>query len=136
MGRSIEIDDEVYQALGHRVRGFESPNDVLRRLLIPNKSDIAPGDTAGPAKSQTGRLAPLISSNLVKSGDELRHERVRKGQTFVATVTPDGLIQTEKGVYVAPSPALRDLVGSQIDGWQNWVHTPSGMTLRQLRSSL
>ena len=29
----IDIDNEVYEALGKQALGFETPNDVLRRLL-------------------------------------------------------------------------------------------------------
>ncbi len=69
----------------------------------------------------------------MKVGDELHHERVRRGDFLVATVAQGGQIQTEKGLYREPSPALKDLVGSDINGWHGWTHVKSGKTLRQLR---
>jgi hypothetical protein len=66
----------------------------------------------------------------------LQHEQTRKGNVYKGTVTGSGEIVTSMGTYRAPSPALADLVGSQIDGWANWLHVPSGKTLRQLRSQL
>lgn len=44
----IRVDPEVYQALAERVSGFESPNDVLRRILQLN------GTPKLKAKSATG----------------------------------------------------------------------------------
>lgn len=31
--KTIRVDDEVYEELGRRAQGFESPNAVIRRLL-------------------------------------------------------------------------------------------------------
>ncbi|UNN05196.1 hypothetical protein [Rhodococcus opacus] len=134
MGRKIEIDDEVYHVLEQNVRGFEQPNDVLRRLLIAG--DVDSGAPNAEELSHRGRLAPLLDSGLVAIGDELRHERVRKGQVCTAVIASGGQIQTPRGIYSAPSPALKDLVGSEIDGWHNWTHTRSGKSLRELRNSL
>ena len=83
-----------------------------------------------------GKLLPLIQAGIVTPGDKLKHEQTRKGNVFEAEVTDSGWITTGKGVYQAPSPALVDLVGSQIDGWANWQHVPTGKTLRQLRFKL
>ncbi|MFR9752760.1 hypothetical protein ACL02S_17225 [Nocardia sp. 004] len=131
MKHRIDIDDEVYDALAERRRGFEQPNDVLRRLLF-----LGDTSTSQPSQLHVGRLAPLMNAGLVKSGDVLRHERVRKGQVFTAAVTDDGLLRTNLGTYSAPSPALKDLVGTEIDGWRNWIHVDSGKTLDELRKSL
>ncbi|MFC9516449.1 hypothetical protein ACFTSD_12030 [Nocardiaceae bacterium NPDC056970] len=136
MGHTIEVDDEVYKVLEQHVRGFEQPNDVLRRLLVANEAKRVAPETDTVSAPLIGRLAPLIDSGLAAIGDELRHERVRKGQIFTATIASGGRIQTPKGIYSAPSPALRELVGTQIDGWHNWIHSRSGKTLRELRNSL
>ncbi|WP_280335988.1 hypothetical protein [Nocardia wallacei] len=148
------IDDDVFNVLVQHRRDFEQPNDVLRRLLLtggtnPN-SLVASGSsrTAGGSAESTGsfthntdagrpgRLVQLIDAGLLAPGDELRHKRVRSGQTLKATVTANGGVQTSRGIYLAPSPALRDLVGSQVDGWKAWVHFRSGKSLRELRDSL
>ncbi|WP_280266737.1 hypothetical protein [Nocardia wallacei] len=154
MRHTIVVDDEVFDVLVRHRRGFEQPNDVLRRLLIAGETeligmdgdstvdavagDAVPGDSFvhGTDSSRVGRLAQLIDAGLVAAGDELRHDRIRKGQTLKAVVTANGYVQTSKGVYEAPSPALRELVGSQIDGWRNWVHVSTGKSLRELRDSL
>lgn len=129
----IEIDDDVYAELERHVKGFEQPNDVLRRLLLKDKARAVKVDvTAG----KRGKLLPLIESGFIKTGDKLKHEQTRKGNVFEAEVTDMGWITTGKGVYQAPSPALVDLVGSQIDGWANWTHAASGKSLRSLRYEL
>lgn len=131
--RRIEIDDEVYAELERNVKGFEQPNDVLHRLLLGE--DRRPSGADMP-EGRRGKLLPLIEAGLVGPDDDLKHEQTRKGKVFAATVMESGGLRTDKGVYQAPSPALADLVGNQIDGWANWLHTPSGKTLRQLRSQL
>ncbi|WP_245941716.1 hypothetical protein [Vallicoccus soli] len=129
--RRIEIDDEVYAALAEHAVGFQQPNDVLRALL-GLAADASPTTTAAAVRS--GRLAPLLAVGLLKPGDELVHRQVRKGQAFTGRVEADGWIRTDRGRYAEPSPALRDLVGSQIDGWRHWWHLASGKSLRQLRA--
>jgi Restriction Enzyme Adenine Methylase Associated len=129
----IEIDDDVYAELERYVKGFEQPNDVLRRLLLKDNTTLSSVDATAGRK---GKLLPLIEGGLIKPDDKLKHEQTRKGNVFEATVTESGWLSTNKGLYQAPSPALVDLVGSQIDGWANWLHVPSGKTLRQLRFQL
>ena len=130
--RRIEIDDDVYYWLEQRARGFQTPNDVLRReLLGVDVTDEARG-SAIPQKP--GVLYPLIQASLVNGGDELCCHRSRSGVTHRATVQADGWIKTDGGLHKEPSPALREYVGSQIDGWANWIHVPSGKRLRDLRA--
>lgn len=147
MAHQIEVDDEVYAELERHVKGFEQPNDVLRRLILTDPAQPQPTATpttrdqrsrliGAPSRSATGRLAPMLEAGLVQIGDELRCEQVRKGLVFTGSVAGGGLISTEKGFYAAPSPALADLVGTQIDGWRNWIHVPSGKSLDQLRKPL
>ncbi|KAF0849569.1 restriction system modified-DNA reader domain-containing protein [Nocardia caishijiensis] len=135
MNHQISVDDDVYQALVRNRRGFEQPNDVLRRLLLDGEPPNAQG-LVMEAIPRRGRLSALVDARLVAAGDQLRHERVRKGQVVVAEIVEGGSIRTVNGLYSAPSPALKDLVGTDIDGWHNWIHVPSGRTLRELRSEL
>lgn len=125
----IEIDEVVYAHLEKHVKGFEKPNDVLRRLLL----DAPPGDDSN-SKSHTvkGSLYGLIEKGLIAEGDSLIHTKVRSARSFTGTITAGGCIETEMGVYKKPSPALAKLLGSQINGWIAWVHAPSGKTLHQL----
>ena len=130
----IEIDDEVYAALAQRARGFEVPNDVLRREYgLDGTPSGGRSELLHPSTFVAGRLLPLIEMGLVKPGDELVHHQPRKGRTFSASVDEAGWIVTDLGRYKEPSPALRDLVGSQIDGWFRWTHVSSGQTLKQLK---
>lgn len=134
--RRIEIDDDVYAELERNVKGFEQPNDVLRRLLLgegraASKSATAPSPAA---PSIPGALSDLLGKGLIEVGDTLSHVQVRKGRRFAATVEPDGWIKTEAGRYKEPSPALSKLVGTSIDGWANWTHDPTGKSLRRLRA--
>lgn len=129
MPHRIEIDDEVYAELERHVKGFERPNDVLRRLLL--------GDTTtapiAVVSSRRGKLLPLLQAQRIAVGDVLVHERKRKGDRFEATVAEQGWLDVNGRPYQSPSPALSHLVGSQIDGWHNWKHVKSGKTLRELR---
>lgn len=133
----ISIDEEVYRELERHVRGFEQPNDVLRRLLLPGRDAAA--ENAGGAvyaapkrRPRSGRLLPLLEDGLIQPGDRLVHTQVRKGVTFQGVVDGDGWITVDNKVFRAPSTALGSAVGSSIDGWVNWVHEPSGKTLREL----
>jgi hypothetical protein len=128
--RRIDIDDAVYVALSKHAVGFQQPNDVLRALL--GLEDTAA--TTATAAVAPGRLTPLLTAGVIKAGDKLVHTQIRKGQTFVGWVDCDGWVTTDRGRYAEPSPALRDLVGSQIDGWKHWTHEASGKNLRQLRA--
>ncbi|MFI6171407.1 hypothetical protein ACIBCN_31845 [Nocardia sp. NPDC051052] len=137
MEHELVVDNEVFEALVAARRGFESANDVLRRLLLDSSRSTGPTkNVTNSEQPRAGQLAALLERGLIESGDDLRHERVRSGQVFVAEVLDGGLLRTDKGVYGAPSPALKALVGSDINGWQNWIHTRSGKTLSQLRDSL
>ncbi|MCO8276858.1 hypothetical protein M1L60_40390 [Actinoplanes sp. TRM 88003] len=136
--RRIEIDDEVYAHLENNVKGFEQPNDVLRRLLLdPPPSGagaVNEAPTAGPRSP--GRLRSLLDNGKVAAGDIVRHSQVRKGRTFTAVIEDDGWIKTDKGSYREPSPALGDLVETSIDGWAYWIHEPTKKSLRTLRSEI
>jgi len=137
MPHEVEIDDDVYSVLAANARGFERPNDVLRRLVLETARGTESTSSRNDGRSATkGRLARLIDAGLIHPGDKLRHEQVRKGGVFTATVEHGGQIRTSNGLYNSPSPALVEFVGTQIDGWHNWTHVPTGMTLRELRSGL
>lgn len=129
----IEIDDEVYAELERHVKGFEQPNDVLRRLLL---QDAEPVGGAGPTSRRMGKLWPLVEAGVIEDGDVVFHNRPRKGDRFEATVTASGWLIADGDLYQSPSPALGKLVGTQIDGWANWTHERSGKTLRALRWEL
>lgn len=131
MPHRIEVDDEVYAELERHVTGFEQPNDVLRRLLLSNKA-AAP---LAAASARKGRLLPLLQADLIAVGDVLVHERKRKGDRFEAKVAEQGWLDVNGRPYQSPSPALGNLVGSQIDGWHNWRHVKTGKTLRELRDN-
>lgn len=126
----IDIDDEVYAWLEARVKGFESPNDVLRREVLGAPA----AKSKSPSGGEKGSLWAYISAGLIEPGDELIHIQKRKGNTFLATVDPDGWIVTNLGRYKQPSPALREQTGSEINGWGQWTHVNSGKSLHQLKT--
>ena len=136
--RTIKVDDDVYGALAARVQGFETPNDVLRRIVLTDKAEAAVvmGQGLTAHGGRPGNLTELLSAGLIAAGDELEHHRVRKGQVLRATVGQNGEIVTDLGVYSAPSAALKALVGTDINGWKSWTHVRSGKTLSQLRNQL
>src|SRR5260221_9468101 len=62
--KAIEIQDDVFQALEKRARGFsDSPNDVIKRLLTDSKS-------AAVVLTQSGDKAPIAA--FVETSDYLR----------------------------------------------------------------
>lgn len=131
--RKIGVDDEVYAWLEARARGFEQPNDVLRRQLLDEET--AEGNAGGP-NSTRGRLWPLLEAGLVQAGDALHHDQPRKGKTHEGVVDADGWITTKLGRYQHPSRALADLVGTSISGPAHWIHDRSGEPLHQLNRKL
>jgi hypothetical protein len=82
----------------------------------------------------TGLLKPLIDAGKLSPGDRLVHHQPRKRRTFYAQVTTDGFVQIEDGRrFAKPSPALRECVGHQINGWENWVVERMNCPLQDLR---
>ena len=107
--------DEVFAAETH-------PAVAPRR---PQASDLARGD-----------LLPLIQRRLIAPQDQLWHRRVRSDETFRATVTDSGGLHTTAGYFRAPSTALSKLTGVSRNGWTDWTHERTGMTLDELRLRL
>ncbi len=134
--KQIEIDTEVYGLLEDKVQGFERPNDVLRRLLGFGPSGTGAGGPGEVGPQPWGKLGVFIEAGLVKPGDSLVFEQVRKGLVHNGHVGEGDTIVTEKGTYEAPSQALSKLVNGQINGWVNWKHVPSGKSLDALREQL
>ncbi|MBE1489018.1 restriction system modified-DNA reader domain-containing protein [Plantactinospora soyae] len=132
--RRIEIDDEVYAHLEEHARGFEQPNDVLRRRLLEPTGSFRPRPAHTSSSSVPGALADLIAKGAINPGDTLSHVQVRKGRKFSGVVEGDGWIKTEVDRYKNPSPALGQLLGTSINGWANWTHDASGKTLGRLSS--
>lgn len=125
--KQIEVDDEVYAVLKREAEPFvDTPNDVLRRLLLGEEPEPTPG--------KPGDLMPLLQAGRLRAGDRLIHHQPRKGRTFTAEVTEDGYIKLEDGrKFAAPSPALVACVGSQINGWGQWMVERTGGPLQDLR---
>ena len=138
--RRIEIDDEVYAEMENLVRGFEQPNDVLRRVLLTATAVLlkapaaeAPSIGRPTSTSLPGALVSLIANGSMAPRDTLSYVQVRKGRSFKGVVEADGWIRTDLKRYKSPSTALGDLVGTSVNGWANWTHDRSGKTLGQLR---
>lgn len=102
---------------------------ALPEGLEADADDPAIRTAAFPTKTLLvrGRLHPM---------DELHYEEKRKGRLHRAVILPDGWIRTVNGEYRQPSPALRDLVGHEINGnWFTAVDRLDGQrkTLRQMK---
>jgi hypothetical protein len=132
MFRKIEIDDEIYALLQRHARPFEDrENDVLRRLLLAGPATPAPAPSGRP-----GDLLPYIAAGLIQPGDELVHEQPRKGRVHRATVSERGGIDVDGYIHPKVSPALKAMVGHEINGWSQWTHAKTGKTLHELRVEL
>lgn len=127
----IDIDQDIYDELAKHARGFEQPNQVLRRLILGEKQTNVV-DRSRPR----GSLAPLLDAGLMKPGDRLIHYQKRKKATHTATVEADGNVRTRLGLYRDTSPALGELVGTAISGPALWLHEPSGKSINQLKALL
>jgi len=134
--RSIEIDDEVFAFLQqHSEPLVDTPNDVLRRLLLGEAESAASAEVA--ERRGTGALMPFVERGWLVPGARLHHTKKRSGTTYEATVTADGWIQIEDGqVFSLPSPALKAQVGSEINGWGQYIVSETGEPLQTLRSRL
>ncbi|WP_351233245.1 hypothetical protein [Streptomyces sp. NPDC002133] len=128
--RKIEIDDEVFAYLQrHSEPLVDTPNDVLRRELLGKKKPDAEQETRGP-----GALMFIIEAGLAAPGDKLQHHQPRRQRTHEATVTADGWVEIPDGrAFAQPSPALKAQTGSDINGWGQYIHLPSGRRLQELR---
>ncbi|GAA2513660.1 hypothetical protein [Streptomyces longisporus] len=129
--RTIEIDDEVFAYLQrHSEPLVDSPNDVLRRQLL--KGEKPSTDAAGARR--TGALMFIIEAGLAAPGDKLQHHQSRLKRTHEAIITADGWIEIPDGrAFPQPSPALKTQTGSEINGWGQYKHLPSGRRLQDLR---
>ena len=87
--RKIEIDDEVYTYLERNVTGFfETPNQILRRILQLDKKDVAPNN------SRTIR------------------RRRKKPKTNLTSLIESGLLEENQVLY------LHDYQGNRISGYE------------------
>ncbi|WP_030274447.1 hypothetical protein [Streptomyces sp. NRRL B-24484] len=134
--RTIEIDDDVFAYLQrHSEPLVDTPNDVLRRLLLDGVKPAA-DEQAGDRRG-TGALMPFIERGWLAPEAQLHHTKKRAGATFYASVTADGWIRIADGrVFALPSPALKAQVGTEINGWGQYVVTATGETLQTLRTRL
>ncbi|MER8236102.1 hypothetical protein [Streptomyces sp. NPDC094049] len=128
--RKIEIDDEVFAYLQrHSEPLVDTPNDVLRRQLL--------GEEKGGSESLErglGGLMFIIEAGLAAPGDQLAHHQPRLHRTHHAKITADGWVELPDGrVFEQPSPALKAQIGSNVNGWGQYTHVPTGQKLQQLR---
>ncbi|MEU4496973.1 hypothetical protein AB0F96_26910 [Streptomyces sp. NPDC023998] len=127
--RKIEIDDEVFAYLQrHSEPLVDTPNDVLRRELLGKNPD------AEEEVRRPGALMFIIEAELAAPGDKLQHHQPRRQRTHESTITADGWVELADGrAFPQPSPALKAQTGSDINGWGQYIHLPSGRRLQELR---
>ncbi|WP_406422756.1 hypothetical protein OH809_09950 [Streptomyces sp. NBC_00873] len=133
--RSIEIDDEVFAFLQSQSEPLvDSPNDVLRRLLLGSSGQ----PPAATAERRPGDLMPFVKAGLLKAGDKLIHVQPRRGLTHEATVTADGWLEIEDGrEFSKPSPALKAQTGVDINGYGKYaLKEDPEVRLQDLREQL
>ncbi|MFY1700519.1 hypothetical protein ACN28G_02000 [Micromonospora sp. WMMA1923] len=138
--RTIEVDDEVFTFLQEHCEPLvDTPNDVLRRLLLSGDSEEPhekPAPTIRRLPPRPGALLPLIKAGVLAPGDVLRHEQPRRRMVHEATVTTRGWLKLANGTsFATPSRALAEQTGTTINGWV-YVHVPSGKPLHALRSQV
>jgi hypothetical protein len=139
-GRTIEVDDEVFAFLQQHCEPLvDTPNDVLRRLLLNAEAEDPQQKTALPRKQlrrRPGALMPLLNAGVVAAGDLLRHRQPRRRMAHEATVTSRGWLELPDGSqFSTPSRALAEQTGTTINGWL-YVHVPSGLSLYELRAQV
>lgn len=115
-------------------RAVVSPS--VRPPKSPPRRTYMPAAGQRTVHAMRGSLLPLIQAGVITAGDSLRHEMVRSGRAYTATVTSDGGLNTDIGYFTAPSTALTRLLGSSRNGWDHWVHVPTGKPLAALREML
>ena len=138
--RIIEVDEEVFAFLQQHCEPLvDTPNDVLRRLLLDREPPESQEGTVGPAKRllrRPGALLPLINAGIVAAGDLVRHEQPRRRMVHEATITARGWLKLADGQsFATPSRALAEQTGTTINGW-SYVHVPSGKPLQELRAQV
>lgn len=140
MTRRIEVDEEVFAFLQQHCEPLvDTPNDVLRRLLLDREPSESQKGTAVPAKRlprRPGALTPLLEAGVVTAGDLVRHEQPRRRMVHEATITSRGWLELADGrSFATPSGALAEQTGTTINGW-SYVHVPSGRPLWKLRAQI
>ncbi|WP_447601730.1 GmrSD restriction endonuclease domain-containing protein [Nitrospira sp. Nam80] len=76
------------------------------------------------------KLADLISAGVLSAGMPL-FPRKKKHNDKVATLLSDGRLEIDGVVYESPSPAARNIVGHQMNGW--WFFLVDQASRRSLR---
>ncbi len=148
-GRGVALAKLALAAWPRPSRAEAIDTDAVVVEAMSASQEPMPPQTPGPVRTTTsygtrtrsvhdvsGSILPLIQAALVFPGDLLRHDLVRTGRVVSATITGGGRIETPAGTFDAPSPALRALVGYEVNGWKSWVHAPTGKTLWELREML
>jgi hypothetical protein len=138
--RTIEVDDEVFAFLQQHCEPLvDTPNDVLRRLLLSEEPVGPKTETATPLRrlpKRPGALLPLIKAGIVAAGDVLRHEQPRRRMVHEVAVTERGWLKLANGKsFSTPSRALAEQTGTTINGWI-YVHLRSGRPLYELRAEV
>jgi hypothetical protein len=126
----IDVDGEVYHAIEAAVRGGESCNQVVRRLL-----GLPPWPDPQLWPSPIGELARLVSAGLVALGEPLYPNTVTPGWVPVAHLAEGGLLRAEDGsIYPGPNQLVGALRGQAFaqHGWA-CLTTGDGTRLETLR---
>jgi hypothetical protein len=138
--RTIEVDEEVFSFLQQHCEPLvDTPNDVLRRLLLSGGSEESEENGVAPRRRllrRPGALLPLVKAGVLAPGDLLRHEQPRRRMVHEAAVTARGWVKLADGrTFSTPSRALAEQTGTTINGWI-YVHVPSGKPLQTLRAQI
>jgi hypothetical protein len=127
--QKIEVDDEIYQLLCSNARPFvDSPNDVLRRLLrldlsqvLEGRETLTKGITMSTGnfgkRSPRANLGTLMALKKVTEGDRvylLDHSGNRvHGERFTATISGGNLRWSVDGRNYAMSPLAGKLLAER-----------------------
>ena len=137
--RTIEVDFDIHKLIeSKRTSFYDTPNDVLRRLLGLGTSPIGPLPPTPPGSGESSWTGKGVT---LPHGTELRMEY--NGRQSLGVIE-NGKWLVEGECYTSPSGAARavaitrDGKSPQIDGWIYWHCKRSGDTdwtlIKQLRA--
>ena len=101
-------------------------------LSVLDEQQLARGSSSRTPNAKRVTIAQVLESGLLVAGETLVWERPRKGERWIATVTPEGKLRLENGnEYSSPTAAAR-AVGGTSAGLNVWKRTSDGRKLNEI----
>lgn len=101
-------------------------------LSVLDEQQLTRGSSSRTPNAKRVTIAQVLDSGLLVAGETLVWERPRKGERWIATVTPEGKLRLENGnEYSSPTAAAR-AVGGASAGLSVWKRTSDGCKLSEI----